>query len=134
VRWCWRTEFASRKMAVCLSVSSDVFYFRFQSQPLNCCRVADFCSLEFLCLCCFCCLLFGPRVEVTVPGFPTDLNSWAVINAKFSFFHRVVYDDVSHAAIVSQLLLDHTVSLKNNILVNSFRTMLSLSILLQCVV
>jgi aminopeptidase N len=46
--------------------------------------------------------------EAVVPGFPTDLNSWAVINTKFSLYYRVQYDDASQAAIVSQLLLDNT--------------------------
>ena len=80
-----------------------------------------------MCFAVFHFLFFEQLAEVAIPGFPIDLNSWAVINAKFSFFYRVKYDDVSHAAIVSQLLLDHTVSLRNNILAYSFGTILIVS-------
>ena len=46
----------------------------------------------------------------TIQGIPTGVNQWYLINPKQQAFYRVNYDDASRAAIVSQLLADHTVS------------------------
>jgi aminopeptidase N len=49
------------------------------------------------------------QTSTTIRGIPTDVNRWYLINPKQQAFYRVNYDDASRAAIVSQLLADHTV-------------------------
>ena len=46
---------------------------------------------------------------VTIDGIPVGDNEWFIINPKQIFFYRVDYDVNTRAAIVNQLLTDHTV-------------------------
>jgi hypothetical protein len=62
-------------------------------------------SLKLRCL-----LIFLKSTATTIQGIPTDVNQWSLINPKQKAFYRVNYDDANRAAIVSQLLTDHTVS------------------------
>lgn len=51
-------------------------------------------------------------LELVLTGLPTNLNDWVIVNPKQRFFYRVLYDEYSHAAIVSQLVADHTMGQK----------------------
>jgi aminopeptidase N len=47
--------------------------------------------------------------ELVLTGLSTNMEDWVIINPKFRFYYRVMYDDISFAALVIQLVNDHTV-------------------------